>query len=1484
MPRKLIKILSFLLCFCLIFEQSGFAQIAGQLDLSGYIGGILRNSFTQDKFRPLHLRYLSYDNQANTFKLLLDKGDAFKPNPSNSITQATKELMEYFFIGVTLPNDAFWVNLRPDAEDNVVDPFLAQTDIGKILLEADVQLKKDTAKATSPQTPEGKKYWDKLYQKAEELFGYDNITIPTLTRPWIVPGEIIIREAQSNAYIYKATLKVMLEQDYLKDSATYNFNDPRLKALNEYSSELIRELIIPKLTKEINTSKRYAALRQVYYSLILAQWFKARFRQSSSLRGASKASDEAITKLIDSKKLTNFTSKTFWSKTTYFQEYQQSFKGGEYNIQEPRHTPFGQTIRSYFSGGMNLSLKIPEPGASSPVVTSIISKRPLAPNKGIGVEYNGGNIIIASSPAADASQAPVFLKHEEHQEFYYRLKELVEGGKLKKGLPLVVFDYHNDYGREAHSMSPEDLSEVNWIGLCVKEGLVEEVYWVRPKHGYSDTTGYLDGYTIITDDVSKILEKLSGRECVVSFDSDYFVTRTTLGATERNPAEVELKSEMQGILSSLFEGPKPVVVGLSKSAIYAYGKRFPEILSVFEQGIEPYRRPSPATKASQAPSEPLASSPVTDHRARNGWAVLRAILLSGVLLFGANQEFLSQGENALASTARTKQAIVQKISLRNYISILHKNQIKVTLISDPKQWRKLLISQKANKFTTGITVLTFDGKIEIYMYNGVDATISPLEVAAHECTHAQHMRLGEVGSLGRSKLEGEMADFEKTLRNKEALGLYDRVINLLSHRYSDIGQIINEVLNYKLSKAEAEKIILGEFPEQRYLFYHKLYEPKIKTGIHWDGGFEVELPVEDLERILNIPNTKPLPAMLFDMSAVDLKRLLEGMENSPDGVSSEFFAFYYGRLVIGVEERDRTRPLRNSSLGKEVITMVDRLIEINSSNFSAREFMKGHCRRYELPLPRELIEVKLQLAKPAKSTTTPGSSSVKLTEASQAPSGPLREASSPARLDESGVERAKRILLDRSRRPEPSEVAMLDDKDIQVAAREVFGIDDIKPILDSEAIMEARNVLPYVYKITTEILRRKPDKVLVVGRDAEVLYDALKTLTAGTIDEEKIILFPGSMSCVQRLFMLSDTRPELAREFLGRYGITAQAIRSGRKIMLVDSGNLGTVGAYICETAIKLFGEEGITSQSVHNCIDVELISMDSGHFEFANQLISFDLDIGKLQHEFPRVYRFLDHARRPTSPYDRPLELQWDMVNGFLGRVLQVMPRYHGRYNLKDDEGHLVVVPDNAEYEYPGNNLNIIVDINPIMIYPVAAMIVQRMAVKYFTEKKKDLKQRPNQSGAGANESLRGAQGEVITSSPVSDKGGIDFRGLPIVTQPLPNPQLTNSNLSLNLNLNLEKEWREIEKMLKAGITPSTERIREYALSACQQQSADAEIGRILSCIADILRLEEEGCYSTEPALRELLALLESGSPIEDFGPGLAKIQALPKEPKIRP
>ena len=141
-PKKLI---SLILCLSFIFQQTGFAQTVS-LNMSNYLNQSPKPQ-SQGAFRPLHLRYLGYDNLSQDFKLLLDKGDTKKEDlrDKSYIEENTQTLLKYFLIGLSLPNEKFWVNLRPDAPDNIIDDDLARTDIGRIFLEADVQLKKDTA-------------------------------------------------------------------------------------------------------------------------------------------------------------------------------------------------------------------------------------------------------------------------------------------------------------------------------------------------------------------------------------------------------------------------------------------------------------------------------------------------------------------------------------------------------------------------------------------------------------------------------------------------------------------------------------------------------------------------------------------------------------------------------------------------------------------------------------------------------------------------------------------------------------------------------------------------------------------------------------------------------------------------------------------------------------------------------------------------------------------------------------------------------------------------------------------------------------------------------------------------------------------------------------------------------------------------------------------------------------------------------------------
>ena len=50
--------------------------------------------------------------------------------------------------------------------------------------------------------------------------------------------------------------------------------------INALGSQIVREIVIPELTKEVNEDKNFAQLRQVYNSLILATWYKKKIKDS----------------------------------------------------------------------------------------------------------------------------------------------------------------------------------------------------------------------------------------------------------------------------------------------------------------------------------------------------------------------------------------------------------------------------------------------------------------------------------------------------------------------------------------------------------------------------------------------------------------------------------------------------------------------------------------------------------------------------------------------------------------------------------------------------------------------------------------------------------------------------------------------------------------------------------------------------------------------------------------------------------------------------------------------------------------------------------------------------------------------------------------------------------------------------------------------------------------------------------------------------
>ncbi|MEW5758965.1 MAG: hypothetical protein AB1755_05820 [Candidatus Omnitrophota bacterium] len=283
----------------------------------------------------------------------------------------SKELLDYFFTSLSIDYKDLWVNLNPNDPSRIIGNSIADTDLGKALLVLDLKLKKDTAFELLPgYGKNAKTYWERVFSKAkalekskikyqisniqtknqnenqnlrtEELTNSRTVSIPTTFRVWIVPDEAKVYETKDSITIVKATLKVLLESEYLEKSQIPISNDKRTEELQEYCESQLKQLILPELTQRVNQDKAYEPLRQIYQALILAQWYKKSVK--------SKEKNEKLKQLINSYQKTNNLK---FKPEQIYKSYLNSTKGEYKLIDTQDQKELNRKIkRTYTSGGM----------------------------------------------------------------------------------------------------------------------------------------------------------------------------------------------------------------------------------------------------------------------------------------------------------------------------------------------------------------------------------------------------------------------------------------------------------------------------------------------------------------------------------------------------------------------------------------------------------------------------------------------------------------------------------------------------------------------------------------------------------------------------------------------------------------------------------------------------------------------------------------------------------------------------------------------------------------------------------------------------------------------------------------------------------------------------------------------------------------------------------------------------------------------------
>ncbi|MCD4780548.1 MAG: hypothetical protein K8S27_08390 [Candidatus Omnitrophica bacterium] len=337
--------------------QPAYAQ--GVITPSAFMGNVLNLPAVgslvplSDAYKPILLKGLRLDiEHPLKFDFILDVGE----HPSiqaQDLEAESSKLIKYFLASLTVPEEDLWVNLSPHERDRIIPNDFGVTEMGRDLLAQDYLLKQLTASLMYPENDLGREFWERIYQKAYERFGTTDVLVNTFNKIWIIPDYAEVYTEGRTALIVDCHLKVMTEQDYINKATQEDKSLERLgmesskltelgKANMSLATEVIRDLLIPEIEKEVNTGKNFIQLRQIYHSLILATWFKQNLKESIISQvyvGKNKVAGVDV----EDKEI----------KGKIYQQYLAAFKKGVYNYIREDYDPVYQTVmpRKYFSGG-----------------------------------------------------------------------------------------------------------------------------------------------------------------------------------------------------------------------------------------------------------------------------------------------------------------------------------------------------------------------------------------------------------------------------------------------------------------------------------------------------------------------------------------------------------------------------------------------------------------------------------------------------------------------------------------------------------------------------------------------------------------------------------------------------------------------------------------------------------------------------------------------------------------------------------------------------------------------------------------------------------------------------------------------------------------------------------------------------------------------------------------------------------------------------
>lgn len=360
-------------------------------------------------FTPVLLRAVKVDHHClERLHFVTDVGTGgLSPD---QVAAEGRRVTNYFWECAALRDNAdFWVNFSPYESNRMLPTVLAGTHLGRDLLASDCQLKRFAASLLHPDTDTGRKYWDQLYQRARQRWQTSEFPFHSFHKVWISAdrAEVFVKERDAifnnlntgrdfdlwgkeanTTFAVVGDCRMKAECGIDSEALAHNgeaLSDEypahvSISAVSAMATELFEELIVPVIEHELNEGSHFAIARQIFHSILLANWLRHYLNTMPDVANAFRyilGSNEPTRCNVQ---IYSMTDTAFQSGTKveykpslggdfsipenaeFYQQYIRLFQEGLYHVarREEGDRTDAQVVRVYFSGGIHLTQRLAE--------------------------------------------------------------------------------------------------------------------------------------------------------------------------------------------------------------------------------------------------------------------------------------------------------------------------------------------------------------------------------------------------------------------------------------------------------------------------------------------------------------------------------------------------------------------------------------------------------------------------------------------------------------------------------------------------------------------------------------------------------------------------------------------------------------------------------------------------------------------------------------------------------------------------------------------------------------------------------------------------------------------------------------------------------------------------------------------------------------------------------------------------------------------